>query len=133
MKSFLAVHLFVLACYLLCKVDVAECKNEPECRGTYLPCPEDCTKFYLCRRGHLLKLPCAEGLHWNKKRKMCDQPVNANCVENPHETVSVTDSAIDPITEDITESVTEPSTEMADAVAPVPKMEEKKVICYCEY
>lgn len=140
MKSFVAVYLFVI----LCNVDFAELRGLPECRGTYLSYPEDCTKFYLCLRGRLFKLPCSKGLHWNEKRKTCDKPAIANCVEIPKNSNGATplESRNVPSTVTATEPATEAATiESIGTVTPGlepnssaidTKKEEMKIICYCE-
>lgn len=151
MKSLVVVYLFV-AIFLIYKANCARFK--PECTGTFLACPEDCTKYYLCLRGRLRIMPCPVGLHWNNRRKFCDNPADANCVEIPKDSnvqtpapvipVTPTPTATsmpvtEPITEPITEPVTlEPITTVTPPTEPIPptnetKKEEMKIICYCEY
>lgn len=157
MKSLVAC-LFVAA-FLISNIDCARV-GKPECTGTFLPCLEDCTKYYLCLRGRLRLMPCPDNLHWNNKRKFCDQPEDANCVQT-HTTpgplpdtatttttttttpIPVTEPVTEPITEPVTEPTTEPVTEpttiepITPSEEPIPptsepKKEEKKIICYCK-
>lgn len=148
MKSIVTMNLIVIA-LLLFKVDFSASRQLPECRGTYLPYREDCTKFYLCLRGRLCKLPCSKGLHWNEKRKTCDPPEIAKCVPIPHKNEQATETVTESITEAVTEAeivtepptepiITEPATETAtEIVTPtprlIPKKPDLKVICYCKY
>lgn len=151
MKSFIAICFFLITCVLY-RVDFTESKEFPECKGTYLKCPEDCSKFYLCLRGRLFKLPCSKGLHFNEKRKTCDLPANAKCVPMSHKneqpkveivTESATEAVTEPPTEPVTpatEPITEPATEKPKSIPttrnspPIaPNNPDLKVVCYCEY
>lgn len=109
MNAILAGCFFVLAT-VLCAVN---CELTTGCAQQFFACPEDCTKYYICLHGRLLKLSCAAGLHWNAVLMACDWPANANCVETPAEAVKPT------------------------VAIPTPKPDEskevKKVICYCKY
>lgn len=79
------------------------------CAQLFFPCPEDCTKYYICHHGRLLKLTCSAGLHWNDVLQACDWPRNANCVESTKPIVVPTPKPIE-----------EPK-------------QAKKILCYCKY
>lgn len=47
--------------------------------GEYYPVKDDCNSYYRCILSTLKKESCAPGLHWNKKNKICDWPMSAQC------------------------------------------------------
>ena len=45
----------------------------------YYPDPVDCSKFIVCSAGVAYEKNCPPGLKYNKAKKLCDWPQNAQC------------------------------------------------------
>nr|WNT43924.1 chitinase 2 [Monochamus alternatus] len=60
------------------EVDTPSKPCEP---GQHLPDATNCNAYYRCILGELKKQYCAGGLHWNKRKNICDWPKEAKCRE----------------------------------------------------
>ncbi|KAJ8920078.1 hypothetical protein NQ315_011732 [Exocentrus adspersus] len=49
--------------------------------GEHVADPVNCNAYYRCILGELKKQYCAGGLHWNKRKNICDWPREAKCKE----------------------------------------------------
>lgn len=57
--------------------------EDDPCEGlTHVPYPGDCSQYLICNWGRLEAASCAEGLHWNQYRMICDWPANAKCTQS---------------------------------------------------
>lgn len=162
MKTFVG-HLLILS-FVICNVYGLKSKFDlaPECKvpGTYSACPEDCSKYYLCFQGRLLRFRCPWGFQWNDRSKKCDRPENANCkeiskqtdvetlveavepvvTEEPKQTAETT-GPVEPVEPAEPEAPTESPISETTTTASTPSkatdtsvaagMEKKKVVCYC--
>lgn len=89
MKAFVG-YLLVLS-FVLCSVNCLRIEKVSQCEkhGEYSAYPDDCTKYFMCFQGNLLKFQCPWGLHWNAQLKFCDMPEGANCNGTPEEPVAI--------------------------------------------
>lgn len=56
--------------------------EDDPCDGhTHVPYPGDCSQYLVCNWGRLEAASCADGLHWNQVRMICDWPANAKCTQ----------------------------------------------------
>ncbi|KAG8229921.1 hypothetical protein J437_LFUL009655 [Ladona fulva] len=49
--------------------------------GEYFPDPANCNAYFRCILGEMRRQYCAGGLHWNDRRKVCDWPSEAHCIQ----------------------------------------------------
>ncbi|ALC44369.1 obst-F [Drosophila busckii] len=54
----------------------------PSERQSYLPHPDDCSKYYICIGGMPVLTSCPKGLYWDQKAGYCDQAKKVKCVQN---------------------------------------------------
>lgn len=54
----------------------------PSQRQSYLPHPEDCSKYYICLVGMPVLTSCPKGLYWNQSAGYCDQRKNVKCFQS---------------------------------------------------
>ncbi|GLV44879.1 Mucin 68D [Carabus blaptoides fortunei] len=54
----------------------------PDAVTATIPNPDDCSSFYECYNGRPFIMHCPENLLFNKEKKYCDWPQDANCCEN---------------------------------------------------
>lgn len=68
-------------------VVMPEVDNPPKsCEaGQHFPDSSNCNAYYRCILGELRKQYCAGGLHWNKRKNICDWPREAKCKEEKRE------------------------------------------------
>jgi hypothetical protein len=46
---------------------------------TYLPNPDDCSKFYQCINGYPVPMDCAPGLYFCTEKEVCDWSWDTDC------------------------------------------------------
>ncbi|KAJ4442957.1 hypothetical protein ANN_04558 [Periplaneta americana] len=67
-----------------CTCPVVAPEDEPVCPDSeiesYLPHAEDCTYYYVCRKGLATCGQCPDGQHWNVVKNECDSATRAGCV-----------------------------------------------------
>ncbi|XP_055600306.1 probable chitinase 10 [Uranotaenia lowii] len=83
------------------------------CDGhTYVAYPGNCNQYLYCNWDRLEVGSCAEGLHWNQDRMICDWPANAKCRQNtPTEDVDGAEEGdIDEIDQNIDSPSSRPTT-----------------------
>ncbi|CAG9819069.1 unnamed protein product [Phaedon cochleariae] len=60
------------------------------CDGNaFAPRPGSCTQYMDCQWGKYEIRDCAPGLHWNNEKKICDWPQNAQCSEDPDQSIDI--------------------------------------------
>lgn len=54
----------------------------PSQRQSYLPHPDDCSKYYICLVGMPVLTSCPKGLYWDQSAGYCDQRKNVKCFKS---------------------------------------------------
>ncbi|KAH8411161.1 hypothetical protein KR222_009264, partial [Zaprionus bogoriensis] len=54
----------------------------PSQRQSYIPHPEDCSKYYICLVGMPVLTSCPKGLYWDQSSGYCDQRKNVKCFQS---------------------------------------------------
>lgn len=136
---------FFIASFLICIIcDLTNSEPATSCTGSFMPDPDDCSKFYQCDRGQPIPLRCAGGLNWNAKINACDWPQNAPCkkTNEPNAQPNSNAPAV-PDKPDTPSNQPEPAPAEPASKDPASSDEpsqpnskcgsQKKSVCYCEY
>ena len=75
-------YIFIFICVLLHVSNAQEgtaCNTE----GEFFHNTQDCSTYFWCVNGQIVKMDCPNGLQFNLDAGICDWPQNSDCVEDP--------------------------------------------------
>ncbi len=79
LKSSILTVTAILMTAVLSSYAPPDCPTQTGEATIYLPCPEDCNKFWECDNGWAVLQECPDGLHFNDYLDVCDWPEYAGC------------------------------------------------------